>query len=288
MTIGIVCSDAGAAEIISSYVLKYNLKCVFNLHGPAISIFSKKLEYKIDSVDCKTLVEKSSWLLLGTSSYNMHEHNAIIKAKIAGKYCISYIDHWSGYSRRFLRGNDLIYPNEIWVTDIYAYKRAIQEFYDIKIRIQKNLYLDHITSSSNTKCKLSDDNITILYLGEPISESAQMLHGDKMFWGYDEHDSIRYFFKNYPGDLSKIKRVIIRPHPKENPDKYNWVGAYFDFAVDRSENSNLVHDIELADIVVGCSSMAMIVALNMKKPVYSSIPIKSNYPKLPHKDIIYI
>ena len=39
----IVCHDAGAAEVISSYVRRYKVRARFVLEGPAINIFERKL-----------------------------------------------------------------------------------------------------------------------------------------------------------------------------------------------------------------------------------------------------
>ena len=55
-----------------------------------------------------------------------------------------------------------------------------------------------------------------------------------------------------------------------------------------SEREDLIEDIHMVDVVVGCSTKAMLVALNMGREVYSSLPPWSRYPKLPHSGIIYL
>ena len=42
-TVAIVASDAGGAEILSSWVLRNNYDYIFVLKGPAKSIFSRKI-----------------------------------------------------------------------------------------------------------------------------------------------------------------------------------------------------------------------------------------------------
>lgn len=42
--IGVVSHDAGAAEVISSFIKRNNLSCIYCLEGPAKSIFEKKIQ----------------------------------------------------------------------------------------------------------------------------------------------------------------------------------------------------------------------------------------------------
>ena len=39
-------------------------------------------------------------------------------------FVISVIDHWINYKKRFFRNNKIFFPDELWVTDNYAYKIA--------------------------------------------------------------------------------------------------------------------------------------------------------------------
>jgi hypothetical protein len=283
MPIGVFCVDAGAAEIISSYILKYNLTCIFSLKEPALGIFQRKLGYKIKDVDRNSFFLNSSWFLLGTSSNN-YEYEIIKKAKNIGKKSVSYIDHWTGYNRRFLFGNVLQYPDEIWVTDIHSYKNAMSEIYNVKIRIERDWSLPE-RCINNT---IDRRHVKVLYLGEPIAYSGVFLHGNKMHWGHDEIDAMNYFFKNIPESIQGINRVVIRPHPKDNKKKYNNILTEYAFHTTISEREDLIEDINMTDIVVGCATKAMVVALSMGKEVYSSLPPWSQYPKLPHDGIIYL
>ena len=53
-------------------------------------------------------------------------------------YKPSCLDHWNNYQERF-NYKKMILPDEIWVTDKYAYKLAIKNFKDIRVT-QKNYY----------------------------------------------------------------------------------------------------------------------------------------------------
>ena len=41
--VAVVSHDAGGAEILSSWVVRNKVKCVFVLDGPAVGIFEKKI-----------------------------------------------------------------------------------------------------------------------------------------------------------------------------------------------------------------------------------------------------
>ena len=64
--IGIVCHDAGGAEIISSSILQESLVVRFCLEGPAIKIFERKLG-TIKRESLLEVINNSSSLLCGTS-----------------------------------------------------------------------------------------------------------------------------------------------------------------------------------------------------------------------------
>ena len=116
--VGICCHDAGAAELISSYVLQHKLdhQFTFSLSGPSVEIFEKKLgilkNHPIDSV-----IQKSDQIFCGTG-WNKFEITAMIKARNMKKYLVVFLDHWVNYKERFEYKGNLILPDEIWVSEI--------------------------------------------------------------------------------------------------------------------------------------------------------------------------
>ena len=87
----IVSNDAGAAEILSSYVKNQKKSYVFVLSGPARKIFKKKLKKKINILSLNSAEKVSNKLICGTSGKSKIEVKAIKKFKKKQKknYCIS-------------------------------------------------------------------------------------------------------------------------------------------------------------------------------------------------------
>ena len=66
LTIGIICHDAGGAEILSSYCKAVSDDFIFTLDGPARSIFLRKLG-NISNLNLETTIQNSDEIYTGTS-----------------------------------------------------------------------------------------------------------------------------------------------------------------------------------------------------------------------------
>ncbi|HET9844097.1 MAG TPA: hypothetical protein VFP93_05530, partial [Gammaproteobacteria bacterium] len=124
--------------------------------------------------------------------------------------------------------------------------------------------------------------IHILYVCEPIGANRSK-------YGYDEfealHGYLNYLCQHNERNKFSIK---IRPHPREAADKYqsciDLYRAKLDIILNAHES--LAEAIAWSDTVVGCETMAMVVALVADKKVYSAIPAHGRTCSLPHKNII--
>lgn len=292
--LGIVCHDAGGAEIVSSYVLLNNIEAKYCLEGPALKIFERKVgNFKNNSL--LDMINCVDWILCGTGWQSNLEWNAIQEAKKRKKKVVSFLDHWDYYTERFNRNSMYILPDEIWVGDIYAQKIAIEAFPGTKIKLIENPYLAEIkTMLGKIKPKEKMINkLTVLFLCENISEHMFIKHGDENYLGYTEHDSLQLFLENIERIDKNISVITIRPHPSEkNPEiKYDWVKKYpmkTSCNIKFSDEENLIQDIVDCDIVAGAETMAMIVGLISGKRVISSIPKKGKKCVLPFTDIEHI
>ena len=286
--VGIVCHDAGGAEVVSSYVNRNNLTAEYYLKGPAISIFERKLGITKNSDSLFDLVKNSDWLLCGSGWQSDLEWSLIQEAKKQGKKVISFLDHWVHYQERFTRNNNKYLPDEIWVGDAYAEKIAKKNFPDSTIKFVENPYfldikknLLEFKKSNRVQAKLN----SVLYICDPIREYAYLQHGDENYWGYTEESALQYFLSNTDHELFSNKSIVIRPHPSETPGKYHWVHAYYGKQIEINNNKSLIHHILNSEIVVGCESMAMVVALMAGKKVISCIPKGGKPCVLPYKEI---
>ena len=81
----------------------------------------------------------------------------------------------------------------------------------------------------------------------------------------------------------------MRPHPADPPGKYQaFLGEFPMMPVTLSISVPLAGDIAAADLVVGCESMALVVALAAGRRVISCIPDGGKPCSLPHDNIEHL
>jgi hypothetical protein len=286
----VVCHDAGGAEIISSYVRQHNLDCLFVLEGPALKIFERKLGF-IKNTPLEDAVNQSASIICSTSWQSDIEFNAIKLVREVGKRSVAFLDHWVNYRARFSRSGVTVLPDEIWVGDVMAEAMVKEIFPNTPVVLMENPYFQDVQKellSYQMVRSSRSDFITILYVCEPISTHALLRHGDARFWGYVEEEALRYFLSNISVLGKPIERILIRPHPSEPTDKYNWVQHEFKLPIQFGGTRPLLEEIAESDVVVGCESMAMVVALLANKKVISCIPPSGRPCVLPHSEIAYL
>ena len=285
--IGIVSHDAGGAEILSSYVRQQGLACIYCVEEPARSVFARKLGH-VESVSIEEIVERSDRILCGTSFLSDLEWRALGLARQAAKRSVSMLDHWVNYRQRFLRHGEWHFPDEVWVGDELGAGLARAAMPEIKVIIVPNAYVQDIErefAAIPVPQRGNQAGTRILYVCEPLREDGLALYGNELFWGYTEEDALRYFMSNVSCLAEQIDRIVVRPHPQESRDKYNWVTHEFDLPIVSGENKTLLEQLVVSDVVVGCASMAMVIGLIVGKRVVSCIPPGGKASPLPHPAI---
>jgi hypothetical protein len=287
----IVSHDAGGAEILSSYARKNEEPWLYSLAGPALKVFSSKLG-SVESLSLEEAIGRSEWVLCGTSWQSDLEWRAIELARSSGKRSVAFLDHWVNYQGRFVRAGVQHLPDEIWVGDVHAEALASAEFPSIPIQLVPNPHFADIRGqvanlkiASNKSFHLNQQDRKVLFVCENISEHAQMQHGDPRYWGYTEFDAIEYFFANIKALQTPISSVTIRPHPSDPVGKYDSVIAKYPELARLSKSLSLLADIAAADVVVGCESMALVIAVQCGRRVVSCIPLQQVALKLPFSEI---
>jgi hypothetical protein len=284
--LAIVSHDAGGAEILSSWLLENPQPHLLVLDGPAVSIFQSKLG-SIKVVPLRVAIESSSWVLCGTSWQSDLEKKAILEAKSVGKKVVSYLDHWVNYRERFQFNGIDVLPDEIWVGDKEAEKIAGSVFLNSKIVLISNPYYKELLNNFRFLPAriFNPKKVSILYVCEPIREHAFVVYGDERIWGYTEEEALNFFLKNIDSVGGGIVDIKIRPHPSEAINKYSWACKKSPLISEINNKRPLVEQIAMADIVVGCESMAMVMALLVGKRVISSIPDGGRLCQLPQANI---
>jgi hypothetical protein len=282
--VAIVSHDAGGAEILSSWILRQEEPFCLSLDGPAKIIFKRKLG-DITNLSLEDAVLKSDWVLCGTSWQSDLERRAIRLAKENQKKVVAFLDHWINYPERFQNGETSLLPDEIWTGDEEAKTRAEGIFNGTPVVLQVNPYFEDMRLAfAKMPLRRSSDgeNISILYVCEPIGEHALMQHGDEKYWGYTEHEALNYFLDNVNIFNGRVIEIKIRPHPSERKDKYDWAASSM---VTIGNSKPLLDEIAAADIIIGGESMAMVIGLIAGKRIISCIPPGGINCRLPQKNI---
>lgn len=289
--IGIVSHDAGGAELISHLLKKTDADYLFSLQGPAVSIFKRNFG-NLKNIDLERLVTESDLLVCGTSWQSTHENQALYLAKEKNKRAISVLDHYSCYLERYVKNGFHIIPPELWVTDEHSLKLAQAIAPNANITIVGNPYLDEMERNFDRieKPTLRADGFDILYLSEPIALQAGAQYGDQNYWRFNEFTAFEYFLANIRKITAKSNIIIsIRRHPAEARNKYEQlVTKRDDVEIKLSTESDLLTEMANSHAVVGVDTIALLVALRIGKPVFSSLPPLTIEPTLPPAGITYL
>lgn len=286
--VAIVSHDAGGAEILSSYVAQQDMDCIYCLAGPAIRIFERKLG-PINVLPLEEAIKMAKSLLCGTGSD--FEFHAIKTARQKGMRTIAFLDHWVNYRERFMRRGETCLPDEIWVGDTVAEARAKTAFPRIKIRFVENPYFAELKSKLAAIPKPNvarKAGASVLFVGEALREREMLDHGDKPYFGYREADGLRYFLSHLEAVGQSVERLVIRPHPLEQPNKYDEFRQETGPSVVIGGDKTLLEEIIESDVVVGFQSMALVVGLLAGKRVISCIPPGGKACGLPQPEIEHL
>lgn len=287
----IVSHDAGGAEILASYVAQRRLDCMFVLEGPAVKVFQRRVG-AIGLSRLEDAVAKCDWLLCGTSWQSDIEWRAFGLGHRRGKRTVAFLDHWVHYRERFIRQGEERLPDEIWVGDELAKARAHECFTGSHITLVPNPYFEDLkrdlAAAERPQPVAPPQGLNVLFVSEPLREHGLREYGNERHWGYTEEEALRYFMAHLDLLGGSIGRIVIRPHPSESLDKYEWVRQEYQTPIVNGGNRTLLEEIVESDVVVGCESMAMVVGLLAGKRVISCIPPGGKACALPQSDIEHL
>lgn len=296
MKILISSHDAGGAEIISAWVGANSQHHFFYvLQGPAIHIFSKKIE-KIHIHSFQELTEIVSvvkFVLTGTS-WGSDLEKEVIKIALGKKIRVaSYLDHWVNYQERFMQKSRLILPNEIWVGDAVGLELAKTIFKNTPVRFVKNQYFEAVKKEfSDLPVVPRSAKYHLLYICEPVTAISHWKDGDENARRYTEFSALKFFFDMiFKLHLDeKINIIRLRLHPSELREKYDFliknVRSRCSCEISVSPEASLLADCAWADFVVGISSMALVIAHLVEKKIFTCIPENANVITLPFNNFL--
>lgn len=277
----VVCHDAGAANIIQALMVaqpSHDWRPA--MFGPAARSWHELGLATPIFPDVESALDGAAVLLSGTGWSSDVEHQARKLARVRGIRNVAVLDHWVNYKVRFLRDDELVLPDEIYVTDEYALSEARKTFPSITISQHENLYLARQLSELS-QIKVEADEV--LYLFEPI-------RADWPRRAAGEFEALEYFLEHW--DRLKIPfdtTLRLRPHPSEQLSKYaNWLAAHpvANRHIVLDDSPSLANAMAQARWVAGCETNAMVVALQSGRTVISTLPPWAPPCRLPHAGIV--
>lgn len=280
----VVAHDAGAANIISAILIELNRSDFqFALEGQALDIMLTGFPGLLN-MSVHDALKGAKFLISGTSGIPADlEHEARVLASNLGIPSIGVIDHWVNYKQRFSRAGEVVLPDEIWVSDHYAFDLAKSCFPGHPIRQVRNYYLERQVrlakeKSLNTPQTKGD---RILYVLEPVVE----YWGDSDIAG--EFQALEYFAQRMPSlGVGRDAQIRLRPHPRDELGKYDsWAYSHPELDIQIDNTTELSDLIGWANMVVGCNTAALVIALNANRRTISTLPPIAPPCVLPHKGI---
>lgn len=292
----VVCHDAGAGQVISSYVRKHVARHRFYclVLGPAQKIFSSKglSRLAVSRAQGNKILDKGriDMVLCGTSWVSSIGREFLKKAKSKSVKSVVYLDHWTNYRERFgypRKNWQKNLPDELWVGDRHAEKLAKQCFKNRTVRLVPNGHFQEVKAAyqrirASGRTKGND----VLFISEPTMLAHKTFY--EAGYVFDETDVLKRVLDH----LSKknIKdSIVICYHPAEKKDKYgSLLARYAGTLRFRKQGSNLLEDFARAKLVIGRRSMALALAALCGRKVVSYIPDRKVAFPLPFKEIMKI
>jgi hypothetical protein len=291
--IAIVAHDAGGAEILSSHVRRLKpaqrARFLFALEGPASRIFLKKLG-PLTQLSVEEAVEQSTSVLCGSGWQSNLELQAIALARRKHKKSTVFLDHWVNYRERFVRDWGMVLPDEIWAGDTLALERVRAALPEVPALLVENPYFLDVRDAFHKRAPAAPgmNELSILFVCEPIREPALRQYGNERHWGYTEEEALRYFLDHVDALPQPVARIVVRPHPAEARDKYASVMREYDFPIELSDGHDLIDEIAASHWIVGCNSMAMVIGLLAGREVICCIPPGGAPCLLPQPGILHL
>lgn len=298
-TILFAAHDAGGANAIGSllYGLKKNsyFKCILWAKGYAKDIFLK-YDLTIDRVflenECffdnfydSLLKVNPNIIITGTSANDFFEKLIWETAKAADIFSVAIIDQWMNYGIRFskytMKDNpkiedsfDFTYiPNEIWVMDEDVKKIYVNNgLAENAIKVTGQPYFQYVKlffRPNNNEVK------KVLFISEPLKETYGSDQKVKQKKGYTEYEIISNVIETFR-ELNNDSKIFIsvRLHPKDSVNKYDNLFSILkskdkkiEFSYDDEPDN--IKSILSSDLVVGMTSMMLLEAILLGKPILS-------------------
>jgi len=280
----VVSHDAGGAEILSSMLVKKKINYLLCLEGPAVNIFSRKLD-SINICKLEESIERADTIITGTSWASDLEYRAIVLAKKRNKKVISFLDNWKNYRERFSWHGPEVLPNEIWVGDEEGYDACKKLFSDSAVKLYPNYYwIDIKNQVEELGNNLEDNSIKILF----ISSNIDGFNQQHSVFDFSDKQILNKCLDQITEISSgkKISEITISLHPSEKEDKYSYLDLEkYDFQIKINRNKDMINLLNSHTHVAGYDSMVLVLASICGKKTINLVMSSNKQNTIPKKYI---
>ena len=267
------CRDVGPAKYLAE-LTNHFLPELMCLSSPMnSSLFKEKGAITISDIP------NASGVKLVVTGTSLGDENESIDKKIvqwAKKEkipCVSIVEHWSWYLKRFETKTKLILPDYIIVNDKLALEDATFEGLPKKIIMPLgNPYLEKLSklepvkkdvSTIISKYKLPEKKRLVFFISEELRDVFKNNSSD--YLGYDEYEVLEAI----KSQLGLTDHLVIKMHPEESIEKYKHIDGD---QITLIKNCD-INDIAIsADIIVGMASMLLLELSIFRNDVISFRP----------------
>ena len=292
MKIGVVVSDAGAAEHLSLLTKGSSERFLFHVIGTAKKIFEKNTNLA-ESKPIDEVIANSSQIYIGRSwesDIGLFAIEQAIKHQIESTL---FLDHWGFKVQEFTKNGKLLTPSNVIVFDKYAFSEAAAIFPKANISIQENLFLSGIKASienlNHNKPKFPNN---LLYLSEPIERHSEInsknMSIPDISFKFSEMQAFDYLLSKLELISPNIDSIVIRPHPADNLKDLVEFYSGKDSRIRFSNSQDLVTDIYESDYVAGSQTFGLAISVLAGKKTYSIIPPGGGDLVIPYDEIIML
>jgi len=250
------------------------------LDGPALQLWRKAAQ---DGVLCDNLeatLDGVATLISGTGWGSDLDHEARKAARTRRVRSIAVLDNWVNYRERFVRGGEMVLPDEIWVVDEYAMAIAAAAFPSVTIRQKRDVYADEQLRGIAPPPDAGDAEL--LYLLEPARSNWSRYEPG-------EFQALRYFLERFTRlNLPPELVIRLRPHPSDDPAKYDEFLGSCGASRIVLDSGNLAASMSRARWVAGCQTYALTLALRSGRKVFCTLPPWAPPCTLPHAGLVHI
>jgi hypothetical protein len=277
--LAVVAEAAGAANIILAWLARHPGEIRPYFTGPALAAWKRAFPSEPLLPSVESALSGAAALLSGTG-WSEVERNARSLARDRGTRSVAVVDHWVNYRERFVQDGAFVAPDELWVTDDHALGIARRELPEIPATLQPNHYLEEQRQRIINSTRPQQG---ILYVLEPIGAD----------WGRGEageFQALDYFLGHMDAlGLPPDTPIRLRPHPTDPAGKYTaWLQDHTDRNVEMDPAGDLAEAIAGAEVVAGCHTFALVIALDAGVKAVSTLPPWAPPCVLPHQGLVHL